>query len=382
MRGSRPASTTRPVPDGPTPAPPSWATAVAGLAEGAVLLDLEGRVLDMNPAAEALLDVAVAQATTRRLSDLLLPPGRGWLGTLIATTLREGVTLRHGEGILQRPAGPTPVAVTCAPTHDEAGGRAGAVLLLHDMTLERSLDEGSRRTERLAALGAVAQGLAHEIRNPLGGIKGAAQLLRTSLTEPEDVACVDVIVREVDRLNGLVEHLRTLGVPPRLELKPVNIHHVLSDVLLLQQQAPEWGAIDLALEFDPSLPAVHGDAGQLTQVFLNLVRNAVEALQGRGRLVVSTRLETRFHVRLSAGRRRYLTVVVADDGPGVSAECRDRLFSPFFTTKPRGTGLGLAACHRIVAEHGGTIAYEPRPGGGSIFRVRLPILETHEQLPT
>lgn len=379
MTRSGPAPTTRGSPESPRPAPPSWTTAVAGLAEAAVLLDLDGRVVDMNPAGETLLGIAVPQATGRRLGDFLLPAGHGWLAALVATTLREGVARRHGEGMLRLPGGPAPVAATCAPTYDEAGRLAGAVLLLHDATLERSLDEGSRRTERLAALGTVVQGLAHEIRNPLGGIKGAAQLLRTGLTDPDHVACVDVIVREVDRLNGLVEQLRTLGVPPRLELTAVNIHHVLSDVLLLQQQTPDWGTIELSLEFDPSLPAVPGDAAQLTQVFLNLVRNAVEALQGRGRLSVSTRLETAFHVRLSAGRRRYLTVVVADDGPGVPAESRDRLFSPFFTTKPRGTGLGLAACHRIVAEHGGTIAHEPRPGGGALFRVRLPILESHER---
>src|SRR5439155_23608624 len=142
--------------------------------------------------------------------------------------------------------------------------------------------------DRLAALGTVALGLAHEIRNPLGGIKGAAQLLRAALHDPDLLRCTDIIVREVERLDGLVGQLRELSVPPRLQLEPVNIHRVLNDVLALQRQVPAWGAITLRTAFDPSLPPVDGDRAQLTQVFLNLVKNSLEALEGGGELVVET----------------------------------------------------------------------------------------------
>ncbi len=153
----------------------------------------------------------------------------------------------------------------------------------------------------------------------------------------------------------------------------MNIHRVLNDVLTLQRQAPTWGTITLRAEFDPSLPPVRGDRAQLMQVFHNLVRNAAEAMAGAGELRVATRIEHRFHVRRGASRgEQLLSVLIEDRGPGVPEEHRPHLFAPFFSTKPRGTGLGLALCHRIVREHGGTIAYEPRRGGGARFCVTLP----------
>jgi two-component system nitrogen regulation sensor histidine kinase GlnL len=246
------------------------------------------------------------------------------------------------------------------------------VLVLHDRTLQRTLEAATRRVDRLAALGAVAVGLAHEIRNPLGGIKGAAQLLRARLADPEERRATDIIIREVERLDGLVEQLRELSQPRPLALTAVNIHRVLNDVLALQRQAAEWGATTLRIAFDPSLPAVHGDRAQLTQVFLNLVKNALEAMDGRGELVISTRIEHGYHVRRADHRAQLLVVLVDDTGPGISDEDQSRLFAPFFTTKARGSGLGLAICHRIVTEHGGTLAYEPRPEGGARFRVTLP----------
>src|SRR5262249_15021591 len=265
----------------------------------------------------------------------------------------------------------------CAPVHDERGVVREAVLILHDLTLERTLDSTNRRVDRLAGLGTVALGLAHEIRNPLGGIKGAAQLLRAGLSDPAQVQATDIIIREVDRLDGLVEQLRSLGTPPHLQVSPQNIHRILNDVLSLQRQSPEWGAVTLRTEFDPSLPNVAGDRAQLTQVFLNLVRNAVEALGGRGELTVATRIETRYHVRRRSHRSQFLSVTISDNGPGVPEHAQNDLFSPFFTTKPRGTGLGLAVCHRIVSEHGGIMAHEPCPGGRARFPRTPPLQEDH-----
>jgi len=363
----------------PSPEAPSWTNVLAGLSEGILLVDAAGRVRDMNPAAESLTGVAASQAAGRRIEDLFGgEPMHAWLTELVTTTLSEGLARRRSEGALRTRGATIPVSAACAPTYDDDGQKAGVVLVLHDLGLERTLDETARRADRLAALGTVAQGLAHEIRNPLGGIKGAAQLLRAGLTDPEQIRCTDIIVREVERLDGLVEQLRGLGTPPRLQVGPVNIHRILNDVLALQRQAPEWGDIVLRTEFDPSLPAVAGDAAQLTQVFLNLVKNAVESMRGRGQLLVSTRIEARFHVRRRSGRQQYLSVLVTDDGPGVPERDREQLFSPFFSTKTRGTGLGLAVCHRIASEHGGTIAYEPRAGGGAAFRVTLPVSEDHD----
>jgi two-component system nitrogen regulation sensor histidine kinase GlnL len=350
---------------------PPWADVLASIGDGIVVLDGLGRIVELNPAAEQLTGLSAAQAIDSEVATLFR--GSPWVAELATRTLAEGAARGRSEGALACGRHEVMVSAACAPVVDGGGAVRGAVLVLHDMTLQRTLEATTRRAERLAGLGTVASGLAHEIRNPLGGIKGAAQLLRGALTDPELIRCTDIIVREVERLDGLVEQLRELSVPPRLQLEPINIHRILTDVLSLQQRAPAWGRIALTTAFDPSLPTVLGDPAQLTQVFLNLVKNSVEALGGRGALVVSTRIETRYRIQRGAARGRFLSVQIEDDGPGISEADQAQLFSPFFTTKLRGTGLGLAVCHRIVSEHGGTITYEPGRRAGASFRVTLPV---------
>jgi two-component system, NtrC family, nitrogen regulation sensor histidine kinase GlnL len=357
------------------PERPPWADVLASIEDGLIVLDASGRITDLNPAAEQLVGVSAAHVTGDDVAMLFDRTANRWLADLAQGTLATGVARRRSEGVLTRRGAEAPVSVSCAPVHDSEGGLRGAVLVLHDLTLQRTFEAAAQRADRLAALGAVALGLAHEIRNPLGGIKGAAQLLRGTLADPQDQRATEIIVREVERLDGLVEQLHELSQPPRLALRPINIHRVLNDVLVLQRQSPDWGAITLRTEFDPSLPAVRGDRAQLTQVFLNLVKNALEAMGGQGALSISTRIEHTYHVRRAARRAQLLAVLVEDTGPGVQEEDRAHLFAPFFTTKARGTGLGLAVCQRIVTEHGGTIDYEARPDGGARFRVMLPVDE-------
>jgi two-component system nitrogen regulation sensor histidine kinase GlnL len=346
---------------------------LASIQDGVVVLDRDGRIRDLNPAAEQLTGVSAPQALGTQASELF--HHSPWLTAMARATLEDGAAGQRGEGALVCGRREVPVSAACAPVLGAEGDARGAVLVLHDLTLKHSLEATTRRADRLAALGTVALGLAHEIRNPLGGIKGAAQLLRSAVADPELRRCTDIIIREVERLDGLIEQLRELSTPPRLQLEAVNIHRIVNDVLVLQRQAPTWGAVTLRTAFDPSLPAVRGDRAQLTQVFLNLVRNALEALGGTGELAIVTRIEARFRVRRGSERGRLLSVVVQDSGPGVPEQHQAHLFSPFFSTKARGSGLGLAVCHRIVTEHGGTIAYEPRAGGGAGFRVTLPVSE-------
>lgn len=346
---------------------------LASIEDGVIVLDRAGCVTDLNPAAEQLTGTSAPHSAGADVGTLFR--ASTWVAEMARETLAGGIAHRRGEGTLSARGHEVPVSAACAPIVDGEGRARGAVLVLHDLTLQHTLDVTTRRADRLAALGTVASGLAHEIRNPLGGIKGAAQLLRGAVDDPELKRCTEIIIHEVDRLDGLVEQMRELATPPRLRLEAVNIHRVLNDVLALQRQSPAWGAVAVRTAFDPSLPAVHGDPAQLTQVFLNLVKNALEALGGAGTLGLSTRLEAAFHIRRGSGRGRFLSVLVEDSGPGIPAEHQAQLFSPFFSTKAQGTGLGLALCHRIVTEHGGTIAHEPRPTGGAGFRVTLPVSE-------
>lgn len=353
-----------------------WADVLASIEDGVVVLDRAGVVTDLNPAAEQLIGVSAQQAVGSEMSRLFT--ASAWVAELARGTLSEGTARRRGDGPLAARGGELPVSAACSPVLDASGAVGGAVLVLHDLTLQRTFEATTRRADRLAGLGTIAIGLAHEIRNPLGGIKGAAQLLRGALHDAELLHCADIIIREVERLDGLVEQLRELATPPRLRIESINIHRVLNDVLSLERQSPAWGGLVLRTAFDPSLPAVRGDRAQLTQVFLNLVKNAVEASGGTGEIALATRLDARFHIRRGSGRERSLSVLVEDSGPGISDEHQAQLFSPFFSTKPRGSGLGLAVCHRIVTQHGGTITYEPRAGGGSSFRVTLPVSEEPE----
>jgi two-component system nitrogen regulation sensor histidine kinase GlnL len=256
---------------------------------------------------------------------------------------------------------------------DGYGRPLGSILLLRDQTHRKELEEDLKRSDRLATLGTLAAGLAHEIKNPLAGIRGAAQLLRRSLVRDSSlVEYTDIMIREVDRVSFLIEQLLDLSRPARLNLTSLNIHELLDDVLLLERETVEEGKITLRKQFDPSLPLIRGDRSQLTQVFLNLVKNALQAMDGRGCLTITTRIETDFHIR-ERGRKqgKFIWVEIEDNGPGIKGEDLSHIFSPFFTTKNNGTGLGLAISYRIIKEHGGLIRVESREGEGTIFRVSL-----------
>jgi two-component system, NtrC family, nitrogen regulation sensor histidine kinase GlnL len=357
-----------------------WTDILASISDAIVVVDADGVVSDVNPAAELLTGVSASQAVGHPTSRAFgARSTNAWIAELVDDTLRESVTHRRAEEELWGAGRTVVVSAACAPVLDAAGTVRGVVLVLHDLTLQHAIEAATRRAERLAALDAVAAGLAHEIRNPLGGIKGAAQLLKGSVDEPELVQCTDMIIREVERLVGLVDQLRDLGSPPPLRLEPVNIHRILKDVVDLQRQAPEWGRTILVTEFDPSLPPIHADPAQLHQVFLNLVKNALESMKGQGTIAIATRMDAGYRVRRRGGDERILVVTVADNGPGVPEPDRARLFAPFFSTKARGSGLGLALCQRIVVQHGGTIVHETPDAGGARFRITLPVSESHER---
>jgi two-component system, NtrC family, nitrogen regulation sensor histidine kinase GlnL len=182
----------------------------------------------------------------------------------------------------------------------------------------------------------------------------------------------DIMIREVERVNQLIEQLLDLARPPQLTLAPVNIHEILEDVLLLEGQAIAGQDISVRKNFDPSLPPIRGDRAQLTQVFLNLVKNGFQAMARSGTLTITTRLETDYHIRgQGAERNRLIWIDVADQGQGINQEDLPHIFSPYFTTKHGGTGLGLAICYRIIKEHGGLIRVESIAGQGTAFKVSL-----------
>jgi two-component system, NtrC family, nitrogen regulation sensor histidine kinase GlnL len=220
----------------------------------------------------------------------------------------------------------------------------------------------------------VARTLAHEVRNPLAGIRGAAQLIGKT-APPETRALTDLICAEVDRIRRLTDRIDAFDQSAPLQAAPFNIHAALERVAqLLRQSHPR---LNVMTDYDPSLPNVRGDVDQLIQALLNLAKNAAEAAilnkGDAGRVGLATRFRTGARLRAQGGRARaLLEVTITDNGPGVAAHMLDRLFEPFTTTKANGAGLGLAVAGRIIADHGGRIDVESTPGA-TVFRVSLPL---------
>jgi two-component system nitrogen regulation sensor histidine kinase GlnL len=365
----------KPLPD--TPARQvqiSWQNILTSLEDGVLVVDLDGTVCFVNQAAENLIQLSSSQILHRPSSQVF--KRNPWIGAMIEKNLASFHSSTRAEGEIITPwRRHVPVGLALFPLQDQTGKTQGIILLLHDLTRRRELEEDLKRSDRLATLGTLAAGLAHEIKNPLGGIKGAAQLLKRTLTpDPALREHTDIIIREVDRIDHLMEQLLNLSRPAKLDLGPLNIHEILDQVLLLEKQQGKNAKITVRKHFDPSLPPIRGDRNQLTQVFLNIVKNSLQAMAGNGDLAVTTRMETDFHIREPGKERdKFIWVDIKDNGPGISEENLPHIFSPFFTTKNHGTGLGLAVCHRIVKEHGGMIRVESRASEGTTFKVSLPV---------
>lgn len=253
-------------------------------------------------------------------------------------------------------------------TADELQGLAEiadlAAVALANISEFQALEEA----HRLSALGAMAAGLAHEIRNPLAGIKGAAQFLQGEVgLSPDAQEMLDVVVVEADRLNVVVSQFLDYARPMNLQLDLTPLNALVSQALALVRAQGVPAGVRLEEQLDPDLPLVPLDPGRVRQVLLNLVQNGIQAMPEGGTLTLST------HRRQAPGRAPSVEVRVADTGRGVPLDVQDKLFVPFFTTKEHGTGLGLAISQRIVQRHGGEIELQSEPGAGAVFSVRLPI---------
>lgn len=355
-----------------SPSKISWEQILTGLEDAVITVDREGKISYFNEAAEMLTEISASQALQKSVIQLF--KREHWLIERFKKSQSPQQESTRGEGdLVTRWGHKVPVSLTVSPLQDRQGNFLGSVLVLRDLKHRKELEEDLKRADRLAMVGTLAAGLAHEIRNPLGGIKGAAQLLKRSLDRDSSLQdFANIMIREVDRVDKLIEQLLDLSRPAKLELAPLNIHEVLDDVLLLETQAEEKSRLAIKKRFDPSLPPIRGDRAQLTQVFLNLVKNAFQAMNGDGTLTVTTRLETDFHIRGEGSHRsRLIWVDIEDEGVGIKEEDLPHIFSPFFTTKHSGTGLGLSVCYRIINEHGGLIRVESIEGKGTTFRVSL-----------
>jgi two-component system nitrogen regulation sensor histidine kinase GlnL len=341
--------------------------------DGVVLLDANGEVESLNSEACRILEISTEAAVGRPVEDLfgedqsIAKLSRSVLADGRAIIEREHPIVGHqGEALV--------LDVSASPLFDGAD-LDGVTLLLRDCTIQKSLRDVVSQREALASFGHIAAGIAHEIKNPLGGIRGAAEILGARASDDKSRSAAELIVREVDRIALLVDDLMVFTPGEDLRVAPVNIHQVLDGVLALTAHDKIGANVEVERAFDPSIPDLVADADRLSQVFLNLIQNALQAMEGEGgKLVITTRMAFDHHLLPPNGRLGpSLIVELADTGPGIEAAVLDEVSTPFFTTRTEGTGLGLAVARHWIARHEGTLRLESTPGVGTTVRVALPL---------
>jgi PAS domain S-box-containing protein len=341
---------------------------------GLVTLDLDGRVVTVNPAAEGLMGCGADTLTGRPATEAFHRHPE--LRDLLLETLRTRVGAGPVSFELVRSDGQSvPVELATTPLRGAEGQALGVVAILRDLTPVRQLEEQLRRSDRLAALGTLAAGLAHEIKNPLTSIMMFSRHVgRRFDDERFRQRFQSVVPRELERINAIVDGLLRLARPSRLALAPVHLPPLLEQVLELYAHQIETRRIRVQREWRVGVPPVPGDAEQLYQAFLNLVANAIEAMEGEEAGMLTVRVGWGGDGDRGAGPPAdQLVVEVADTGSGIKPEETPNVFNPFFTTKSGGTGLGLAIAHKIIEDHGGAVTFRTASGHGTVFTVALPL---------
>ncbi|HUR34982.1 MAG TPA: ATP-binding protein [Vicinamibacterales bacterium] len=269
------------------------------------------------------------------------------------------------------------IGYTLSQVKDEGGTALGAVMFFKDLTQVEQMEERERLRDRLASLGEMAAGIAHELKNPLAGIEVMAGLLRRQVPDsPDAQSLLADILSEAKLANAIVVEMLEFVRPIRLQVEPIDIAQVLQQAVMNAESKVPRRNVEISVDVLERLPLIDGDASQLCQVFSNLLTNAFEAVNGAGRVAMRATLDSvdQDPAFGDASQTTQAVVVdVTDDGPGVPAELSDRIFNPFFTTKTTGTGLGLPIVRKIVDAHDGRIDLSSEPGRGTRFRVTLPV---------
>lgn len=342
---------------------------------GVVVVDGGGTVREMNGEACRIL-VTSAEYGRRRPVEQVFGPR---LTKLTRGVLASGRSLVENEVHIQRrhAAGPLVAEVAISPFQDLSGRADGVVVEIRDLSIQRALRDAENERHRITSFGRIAAGIAHEVKNPLGGIRGAGELLAKRSDDPRTRKAAELVMRESDRISALLDDFMELARDESVRMRETNLHRVLDDVLDLNDLDPLSATVTIERIYDPSIPEFLADRDRLAQVFHNLVRNALQAMTeaaSASRLQIRTRVDLDSPLASADGPRvPSVGIAIRDDGPGIPDDVRDRITEPFFTTRASGTGLGLAIAQHWVTAHGGRLSLENLPERGAIARVHLPL---------
>jgi PAS domain S-box-containing protein len=357
---------------------------LASIKTGIMVARNDGKIRTFNSGARQITGIVEAEVAEKSLEEL--PESLGMIATALRRTLQEGKSFLQDHLELRTTRSESvPVTLETSLLRGGNGEVIGAIATFKDMTLLRQMETQLLRSERFSALGEMAAGVAHEIKNPLNAIMGFSKRLSAKLEEPSLKKYADIIASEVVRMDGIVNDVLEYSRPDKLHKEPGDINHILEETVQFLNEKLETAGLDLERSLSPVLPPVAFDIPKIRQVILNLILNAVQATPAGGKIHLKTRLIEGLVPEAQGGnsegalfqqlflQQKMISVSIEDSGCGIPKENLSKLFHPFFTTKITGTGLGLSICHKIIASHGGTLDVESELGKGSTFTFYLPL---------
>jgi PAS domain S-box-containing protein len=346
------------------------------LSSGLMVLDMEGRIITVNQAGTEILRLFSDTIESRRLSDVLGPEAAAEIIAL------QDETSDAASEVRVRTREDQEIIIGCSTVRGETifGEQGGLVVSFKDITEMKAVEREMERMNRLSTVAEIASAVAHEVRNPLAGIKTMAQSIEENLdTEDENMEYISRILKQVDRLNTILKEFFNYARPSRPRKERTSLVDIIRAVLPLVKKKLESKGMVLREDYDFALPSLLVDPNQMQQVFLNLLLNAVDAIPGNGDIGISARVVDEAHrnaygnvfPQLKASKN-YLLVLFRDSGPGMPGHVVEKVFEPFFTTKPTGTGLGLSIVYRILRENNAAIFVDSTEGAGTVFTMFLP----------
>ncbi len=350
------------------------------IGEGLIAIDRDGRVVELNREARSLLGLDGVEGAARRLTleSIFAGEKHSQLRDAFRQPRRRRLKTAIGRGDKE-----WPVEVKISSVRDDCGETRFRIGLISDLSLQRDMEAAERRIQKLEDLQVMALGIAHEIRNPMASIRGCVQEI--GRLAPQDLQAqryMDIVRRESDRLDGILEDFLHFARPGPMDLVPLDLVRVIEDAGILLKRRQEFGSRTLGYSFPPERPRIFGDQNRLTQVFLNLGLNAIDATSREdGKLLITLRRRRFATLKDNSGGRDLVEgveVELKDNGTGIPEEDLKQIFTPFFTTKEKGSGLGLCIVSRIVREHMGVLDVVSAPGEGTTFRIWFPMLRPNQ----